>query len=243
MTKQLAIIGHGRFGQLAARHLKKHFSVVVVDKRSAATKTRGIKSVSLSEAAGKKIIILAVPINKLRSVLSSIGPFIGEGTLVVDVCSVKEQPIKWMKTLLPKHISILGTHPLFGPDSAAQSIKGKPIVLCPVRISKQRLDHVRGVLKKLGLHSHQMTPAQHDKLMASTLFLTQFIGRGMLALGLPKTSIATQNYRLLQQITITSGSDSLELFRDMFRYNRFARRIPQKTLTHFQRIIQLLSRR
>ena len=44
-----------------------------------------------------------------------------ENAVIVDVCSVKEYPVQWMRELLPANVSILATHPMFGPDSAADS--------------------------------------------------------------------------------------------------------------------------
>ncbi len=38
--------------------------------------------------------------------------------LVMDTCSVKTHPVGLMERMLPATISILGTHPMFGPDSA-----------------------------------------------------------------------------------------------------------------------------
>jgi hypothetical protein len=38
----------------------------------------------------------------------------------VDVCSVKERPIRWMQELLPEDVDILGTHPMFGPTTQAR---------------------------------------------------------------------------------------------------------------------------
>ena len=35
-----------------------------------------------------------------------------------------------MQELLPQDVSILATHPIFGPDSAADSLKGRKIALC-----------------------------------------------------------------------------------------------------------------
>jgi len=124
---EIAIIGYGRFGKLAAYYLKKDFNVFVCEKKNTHIES-GIKKVSLREAAEKQNILLAVPINQLKAVLHAITPSLRNSALVIDVCSVKEQPLKWMKTILPTHVSILGTHPLFGPDSTTDGLKGKSVV-------------------------------------------------------------------------------------------------------------------
>jgi len=102
--------------------------------------------------------------------------------------------------ILPKHESILGTHPLFGPDSAKNNLKRKNIIICPVRISKSKLDKISNLLSPYGLNIIVMSPTEHDKLMASTLFVTQFTGRGLnpyrLKEGLPRT----ENFIKLEQV-------------------------------------------
>jgi prephenate dehydrogenase len=233
MKKEVAIIGYGRFGSLAARYLKRYFRVYVADVKKLARDERGIHIVPIHIAATKDIIILAVPINRMVSVLHTIVPYLKDGALICDVCSVKEYPARWMKDILPKSVLILATHPLFGPGSASKQIVGKTIVLTPGRIPKTQLSKIRHHLTKVGLHTITMSASRHDRLMAETLFLTQFIGHGLLRLPLPRTPITTQNFELLSQIVSTAANDSTELFNDMFRYNRFALKIPKHIVRRF----------
>jgi prephenate dehydrogenase len=238
---EIAIIGYGRFGKLAAHYLKKDFNVFVFEKKNTHIAS-GIKKVSLREAAQKQNILLAVPINQLKAVLHAITPSLPNSALVIDVCSVKEQPLKWMKSILPKHVSILGTHPLFGPDSAQKTYRGKSIVLCPERISAVRIRMITKALRKRGLNVVQMTPQQHDRLMASTLFLTQFIGRGISTLALPSPKAVTENYALLYHVMQSAIKDTEELFQDMYRYNRYAHLTTRNVLQAFKRLQSRLAR-
>ena len=233
MKKDVAIIGYGRFGRLAARYLKKHFRVYVADVKKITTNEKGMYIVTIDVAARKDFVILAVPINQLQSVLRSIAPHVKRGSLICDVCSVKELPVQWMKNILPKNVSILGTHPLFGPDSASKHIDGRTLILTPVRIPLRQLRNVKEHLSTAGIRVKQISASGHDKLMAETLFLTQFIGHGLLRFPLLRTSIATQNFELLHHIAVTTGNDSIELFKDMFQYNRFARSIPKRVAQKF----------
>lgn len=224
--KTVAIIGYGRFGRLAARYLQADFRVLVCDTSRRLRTARGVKRVALEAAARTPFIILAVPIGRLRPLLVEMAPFVPRGALVIDVCSVKEEPIRWMKELLPRHTGILGTHPLFGPDSADRSLEGKTIALCAARVSRSRLRHVERYLKERGLHVARMKAREHDALMAKSLFLTQYLGHALLRLNLPSAEKTTSNYRRLSEIARTTGHDTLELLRDMYRYNRYAWRMP-----------------
>ncbi len=240
MKTPVGIIGVGRFGAFAARHLAKTHSVAVMDTRRIGLRGTGYSRMALHDISQKKLIVLAVPINKLRVILKKISPFLSPGTLVCDVCSVKEQPIQWMKELLPQQVHILGLHPLFGPDSAAVSLKNKVIVVCPIRLPSQKLKKINKYFTTLGLKVVRTTPTLHDKTMASTLFLTQYIGRTLKPFTAWRTNLTTKNFILLREIVATTGNDSDELFRDMYRYNRFAKKIPALLASHFRRTARML---
>jgi prephenate dehydrogenase len=243
MTREIGIIGYGRFGKLAASHLKSYARLLLADEKRVRNPPRNCRIVTIEEASSCPMVILAVPINRMPSLLPKIAPCVRPGALICDVCSVKEKPVQWMMKYLPKHASILGLHPLFGPDSASDSLAHRNIVLCPGRIAKSRLREIVMILRKVKLNVFQMSPLQHDKLMASTLFLTQFVGHGLLRFGIPETVIRTQNFSYLQQIVLTSQHDSIELFRDMYHYNRFAKKIPKHLQESFRAVSKNISQR
>jgi len=183
-----------------------------------------------------------VPINRMKSLIKSISSRLKPGTIVIDLCSVKEQPVKWMKRFIPKGIQILGTHPLFGQVSAGNNLRGLSIVLCPVNISRSNLKSIIDFLRSFGLTIHLLSGADHDRLMASTLFITQYVGRASYEL-LTESFINTPNYERLATIARSSQSDSIELFLDMYRYNRFARKIPLKIIRNFEKLSTVLLER
>lgn len=223
----IGLIGYGRFGEFAARRLASRAGLVVHDARFATgRRARGrFRFVSLDEAAAQEVVILAVPVSALRSVLRDIRPYLRPGALVVDVSAVKEEPVRWMKAMLPKGVEILGSHPLFGPDSAALSMRGKTVVLCPVRLSRARLRAVIRVLRNVGLRTLQLSPKEHDRLMAETVFLTQFLGRIVVGSGLRRRPPVTGNYAQLLQLVETVRHDTRELFIDMVAYSGECRRV------------------
>ncbi|MFI5253574.1 MAG: prephenate dehydrogenase/arogenate dehydrogenase family protein [Bacteroidota bacterium] len=233
---EIAIIGYGRFGQLATMHLKKKAKLFVADKKLISKTPQGVRTLSIEEAAGKKHVVLAVPINQIVNSVKLIAPYLQPGSTVYDVCSVKEQPIKWMCRYLPSSVSIIGTHPLFGPDSAGASLKNRMIAVSPVRTSPTGMKCLKNFLESLHLDIVVMGAEEHDRLMASTLFLTQFVFRGIKHLPLKKHQFTTQNYKILMQLVDAANNDSVEMFRDMYKYNRFARPIPPKLIKSFQKL-------
>lgn len=230
MKPEVGIIGYGRFGRLAAHYLKRSCRVSVADLHPIRRLEPGVKKTSIAGVAKLHYLILAVPINRLPVTLRRIAPLIGSDTILFDVASVKEEPMKWMRALLPKTVSYVGTHPLFGPESAARSFSGKSIVLCPGRIAPIMYKTLRTSLRRAGLQVVELTPREHDRRMASTLFLSQFIGRAVAPFCLPNLPDVTESYSFLKLVSERASSDTSELFFDMYKYNRYATRVPSKVL-------------
>ncbi len=221
------LIGYGRFGRFAARHLMRYGKVVVHEPRlrRMLPPTRRIVCGSLSEAASQPLVLLALPVSELRAVLVRIRKIVRPGSLVVDVCAVKEQPSRWMKDILPRSVHVLGTHPLFGPDSASRTIRGHHIALCPVRMSRLELATIRRKLRLAGLVPLVMTAKRHDRMMAETILLTQFVGRVVSRASLGKWPALTRNYRNLTDLVEVTRHDTRQLFVDMVRFNRHGRAV------------------
>lgn len=116
---------------------------------------------------------------------------------------------------------IIGTHPLFGPDSTADGLAGRQIVVTP---SKESPAYKRliGTFESASLETIYMSAEEHDRQMAWTLCLTQFIGRGLGSLPLPRNSIGTKGYFDLLDIVTRANADTRQLYIDMNKYNRFA---------------------
>ena len=223
----IGLIGYGRFGKLAARLIARHATVLVYTRRKACGRlpSRRIKAASLADVAAQKVVILAVPISALQQTILSINPLLQPQSLILDVCSVKLKPVQWMRQMLPKHVSVVGAHPLFGPESVSLSLRGRTIVLCPVRVSPGLLARVKRALKQEGLHVLQMTPHEHDRMMAETVLLTQYIGRLVGAARLKRWQRSTVHYERLMSLVDATERDSEQLFREMWKYNPFARRL------------------
>jgi prephenate dehydrogenase len=221
----IGLIGYGRFGRLTVKHLSPDFKVMVhtrdIDKEADVFAAGG-RLVSLEEACAQRIVILCVPISAMQATLRQITPFLANNALVVDVCSVKVYPTQWMRQLLPESMQILATHPMFGPDSAAKSLLGHKIVLCPERIVSGSFRKIRAWLERKGLQVIETSPAEHDRKIAVSLSLTHFIGRGLSEFGAAPMDIDTEGYKRLLHILGVVNNDTWQLFEDMHRFNPYA---------------------
>jgi prephenate dehydrogenase len=220
----IGVIGFGRFGQLTVRYLAEDFRVHVYDRRGRSDLIRSVNGqpASLRHAAQQKIVILSVPISSLQETLQTISPMVVPDAVIVDVCSVKEKPVEWMKQALPPRVSILPTHPMFGPDSAANSLAEKKIFLCPERIASDTFRRIKSYMEKKGLIIIETTAREHDRQIAVSLALTHFIGRALSEFGATDLAIDTEGYRRLLHILEVVEHDTWQLFADMHHYNRFA---------------------
>ena len=237
------LIGFGRFGRLAGALLAPHGEVVVYDpaltRRPAGL--RGLRRGTLEEAAGQPVVVLAVPVSRLQGVLREIRSRVRPGAIVVDVCAVKARPISWMRRLLPPDVQVLGTHPMFGPDSYGGGLAGLHVYLCPVRGTAWR--RMAALLRRTGLVVHVVSADQHDRLMAETVFLTQCIGRMIAAAALQEREEGTVHYRRLRSIMAAAEHDTVQLFQDMWRYNPHARRVARRLGAGWRQVEMLLAGR
>jgi len=235
----IGLIGYGRFGRLTVKNLAPDFEVVVhtrsQDKRKDIAAAGG-RLVTLEEACTQKLIILCVPISAMQATLKQIAPLLRPDALVVDVCSVKVYPAQWMRELLPPTVEILATHPMFGPDSAAKSVAGHKIVLCPERITPDRYRKVKAWLGKKGVLIIETTTAEHDRKIAVSLALTHFIGRSLAEFGAMPLDIDTEGYKRLLHILGVVNNDTWQLFEDMHHFNPYAREKRQDFLKAMARI-------
>lgn len=225
---KVGFIGFGRLGKLIARYMSKDADVLVFDQSPEQTRDAalyGARVASLDEICECKIIIPFVPISAFESVIKLIAPKLKPGTLVIDVCSVKILPSEVMQKHLPDHVQILATHPMFGPDSAKETLYGAKLVLCPIRIDEQVYTDLKRYLDHHGLKLIECTPDEHDQQIANSLILTHLIGRTLIEFESKPMEIDTKGYRRLLRILETVENDSFQLFQDMNNYNPYSKQM------------------
>jgi prephenate dehydrogenase len=229
-NKGVGLIGYGRFGRLAARYCAREADVHAYDPHVRVRGGGRIRRATLADAAAQPVVVLAVPISELPGVLRSIRTLVRPGGLVVDVCSVKVFPLGWMKRMLPPSVSIVGMHPLFGPDSDTGTLRGQRLVVSPSRGGKRWMGRIRALARSHGVRLHVMTPDAHDRLMAETLLITQYVGRLLRGAGIPERAWSTASYGHLRLVVRSALRDSEQLFIDMWRYNPYGGRTARALL-------------
>ncbi|OSQ48809.1 prephenate dehydrogenase [Thalassospira alkalitolerans] len=210
----VGIFGFGAFGQLIARHLAPYFSLLVHDRNADVSASAGqgnVRCADLVATAACDIVILAVPVSQMASVISDISSHLRPGAIVLDVGSVKIEPARLMRAGLPDHVDIIGTHPLFGPQSARAGIAGLKIAICPVR--GQRFRRVAAFLRRtLGLNVFVVTPEEHDREAAIVQGVTHLIAKVLVRMDPLPTRMTTASFDLLVGATEMVRHDAPGVF-------------------------------
>jgi prephenate dehydrogenase len=136
VTKTLGIIGLGAFGEFILPYVSGHFKTRIYDKNrdvSALGKAHGALVTDIAGICECDKILIATPVRRFEEVIKSIAPHLRAGQLVMDVGSVKVLPAKLLLEHLPANVDIISLHPLFGPQSGKNGIRGLNITVCNVR--------------------------------------------------------------------------------------------------------------
>lgn len=242
---RIGIIGFGRFAQIFSKFLKTGADIFVTGHgdKSREAKEIGVAWRSFDDIFDVDLLILSVPISKLKGLLFDIKDKVKPNTIIMDVCSVKTYPCSWMKEILIGEFQLIGTHPMFGPDSAKESLVGRQIVLCPINISGENLEKLTELFKDINLEIIVTTPDDHDIQTARSLALVHFIGRSLAKTDINKERISTLGFERLLAVKDSSENDSWQLFEDMNTFNPYAALVRSQFLNNASLIDQELRKR
>lgn len=219
---RIAILGAGKMGVWFAKFfLAEGYSVVVADRKkeklSRLKKELAVETADFVEAVkNADRVLICVSISAFEEVVKKISPNIRDGQIVMDICSIKDFPVKTMH----KHLKgglILGMHPVFGPGST--TIENKTFVLTPTNSQEEAFAEVfKKWLETKKARVFVMLPKKHDELMSVVLGLPHFLGLVACDTLLeqadyPETKdVAGTTYRMLFTLAEVAALENPELF-------------------------------
>jgi prephenate dehydrogenase len=219
---KVAVIGAGKMGVWFAKFfLSKDYDVILADRKKEKLAKQKDLLVDLTTNFEEAVqdadqIFLCVSINAMEEVVKAISPAIHEGQVVMDICSIKEAPVKIMHQHL-KSATVLGTHPVFGPGS--NGVKHKAYVLTPTNSKEQKFaEKFKKWLEQEEAHVFIMTPKKHDELMSVVLGLPHFLGLVACETlleqkNLPETKkVAGTTYRMLFTLAEATALETPDLY-------------------------------
>ena len=231
--RTIGLFGFGAFGRLLARHLGLRFQLVIHDPFQSPDSIWRFGT--LAETASCDLVILAVPVADMKDMLRRIAPHLRRGSIVADVGSVKLAPTRLMADELPSHVEVLGTHPLFGPQSAAAGLAGHKIMLCPVRCPSAR--HIAAFLRSsFGLRVFITTAEEHDREAAVVQGLTHLIAKVLVRMEpLPKR-LTTASFEHLMRGVEMVRHDAPGVLDAIERENPFSAGVRERFLTEVEAV-------
>ena len=117
------------------------------------------------------MLIISVPINNTPSVIREVAPFMRKGSVMIDVTSIKEEPLKAMEEYLPPNVEYIPTHPIFGPRTT--EVDNQIIALTPTKKGKW-YPKVYNYLAGKNMRIIETTAKHHDYMMSIVQVLTHF---------------------------------------------------------------------
>lgn len=215
---RLGIVGYGPFTKTMIKYLQHDFEILVSSRNPETKSKEDLKFdfASTNEVLALDTVILSIPAQFFEEFITEHKSEFNPNGLVIDVASIKQAPIKVMEDLLPPTTKILGTHPLFGPGSAKDSLKELQMVICPVRgLDDMALGKIYDYLESKNLIVLTKTPEEHDNEIAYVLGLTHLIGQAVKRMNLPDLELTTPSYAKLLDMREIQGKHSWDLFKSI----------------------------
>jgi prephenate dehydrogenase len=189
----VAIVGVGLIGASFGLALRKAgFSGELIGVSSPPAIEAGLRTgaisraVSIQQAAAADLIYLAQPIDRIVATIEVLGPLVRPGTLVTDAGSTKAAIVQKASECLFEG-AFLGGHPLAGKEQRgaesadADLFRGRPYVLTPTAPNISAEAEFRCWLTRVGAKVLEITPSEHDSLVAFTSHMPQLVSTALSA--------------------------------------------------------------
>jgi len=213
--------------------------------------TTGLEEGRSSEelAASHDLVVLAVPIAATVEVARKIGPSVRPGACLMDVTSIKRQPLAAMLESTPDTVDVVGTHPMFGPHGI--DFDRQKVVLCRGR-GEAGFARVKKLYEAFGAETIEATAEEHDAQMAliqvliheKTMVLGSVLERFKADLG-RSLQFASPIYRTELAMIGRIFSQRAELYADILTANEAALKLSsvfEQEAGHFARAVAMSDR-
>ncbi|MBX3208602.1 MAG: bifunctional chorismate mutase/prephenate dehydrogenase [Labilithrix sp.] len=202
------------------------------------------------EVAGSHdLVVLAVPIAATVEMARKIGPSVRAGACLMDITSIKRQPLAAMLESTPETVDVVGTHPMFGPHGT--DFDRQKVVLCRGR-GEAGFVRVKKLYEAFGAETIEATADEHDAQMAliqvlvheKTMVLGSVLERLKADLG-RSLQFASPIYRTELAMVGRIFSQRAELYADILTANEDALRLSsvfEQEAGHFARAVAMSDR-
>ena len=183
----VAIVGFGVIGgsvALAAKRRWPSTRVIAIDRQPVLEAAIRLGAAddgaeTVRGAAGSALVVLAAPVRANMAVLRELPAAVDGSAIVTDVGSTKAETVA-AAAALPRRLGFVGGHPLAGAASGgiaaarADLFDGSPWVLTPADgTAADAVALLRRFVEGLGARPVEVSPAEHDRLVAYLSHLPQ----------------------------------------------------------------------
>ncbi len=191
MVRTVCIVGIGLIGGSLAAGLRKHQwceSVIGIDANQKALDDaiqlniidEGYKDIASCPVV-PDVLVIAVPVLKIKDVFESITPWIDRCQAITDVGSTKQNVVDAFNDTFPsKHSSVrfVPGHPIAGREKSgvtaavADLFVDRKVILTPMdNVDEQSVKLVSEMWEQVGAHVELLNPKEHDTILAATSHL------------------------------------------------------------------------
>lgn len=164
-------------------------------------------------------VILCVPAKNLEEIIIKLVPFIPPDSILMDITSVKEKPMRLMEKYWQGRV--VGTHPLFGPthqpddDLPVAMVKGE-------KASKEDLEKVARFFTAWGCRAFSCSASRHDEAMAriqNMNFITNLAYFAVLAGQKDLLPFLTPSFERRKKAAAKMLTEDAQMFSGLFEAN------------------------
>lgn len=236
MYKKISIIGTGLIGGSLALLLKKSFpdiKLIAVDLPSVIQNLPEnfpfddlFETNDISEAIkDSDLIFLGLPISGIIDILPRVMSDSKDGAVICDLGSVNAAILKEAEKNLISGKYFIGGHPIGGSegkgfsDASADYLDGVKFMLSPAsNVPEEIVKKHTDFMTKLNFEVHVMDPVIHDRIIAYTSHLPQFISTALtLSVGQIDKSEQTMGRGMYSMTRLASSPP--EIWNDIIRFN------------------------
>jgi len=207
--KQIAILGVGLIGGsigLAAQKRKIADKVVGIgrsEEKLAKAQRQGCITEGTTQwqagIRGADLIVVCSPVESIASLVEQLVPFCQPGTIITDAGSTKHTIVDTLHSSESirgrKDVYFVGSHPMAGSDKSgsdfatADLFENRVTIVTPVAETERTAKAtVRKFWESLGSEVHEMSPNEHDAIVAATSHMPHVIA-ALVAASTPETML------------------------------------------------------
>lgn len=161
------------------------------------------------------LIILATPLNAIRSTLEAVAPYLKQDAVVSDTSPNKELVLTWASQLLPAHAHFVGGNPIVHPSgtghqhATADLFRNRLYCLTPEPAAhEEAVQLLVNLVSLLGAEPFFLDAAEHDGLITAVEYLPN-----LLSIALLKTVSEQTSWREIRKMAgglfaqVSAGAD------------------------------------